>query len=367
MAFQFNFSIENTEESRLEALEDEKPQQELVQESLILLDKQESLAEKRNDMSSEENMFNQELLSEMPAQVADHSSLSKSHDVTLPEKYSCPAAAKAHNVPKDVGKILGSKVVEKLPGLYHINISVVKAELPNYTHGDNILTKSISSHSDLITGVYEGGLKIWECTFDLMDYFSEAKVQFAHKVVLDLGCGAGLLGITALKGNAERVHFQDYNGVVIEEITLPNILVNCICPSGDSEGITGPSLVQLQETDFNQDLISKCKFFSGEWSGFSKLLLNSVTPFAKYDLIITSETVYNPDYYEALHDTLSKLLKANGCVYVAGKAHYFGCGGGVLLFQEFVKKKNVFNSRSVKIIDKGLKRFIIELVFKNPS
>ncbi|XP_060088566.1 histidine protein methyltransferase 1 homolog [Heteronotia binoei] len=359
MAFQFNFSIEDTTESRPEALEDGKPQQESVQESLTLLDKQESLVEKRNSISSEENIFNQELLSEMPAQVAEHSSLNKGHDVTLSEKYSSPAAAKEH-VPKDISKILENKDVETLPGLCHVNISVVKAKLPNFSHRGNILTKSISSHSDLITGVYEGGLKIWECTFDLMDYFSEAEVQFAHKVVLDLGCGAGLLGITALKGNAERVHFQDYNSMVIEETTVPNVLVNCIHQNGDI------SLEQCQERDFNQDLISKCKFFSGEWSRFSKFLLNSNTPLAKYDLILTSETIYNPDYYEALHDTLSKLLKANGHVYLASKTHYFGCGGGVMLFTEFIKKKNVFDSRSIKIIDKGLKRFIIELVFKNP-
>ena len=24
--------------------------------------------------------------------------------------------------------------------------------------------------SDLISGVYEGGLKVWECTFDMVDY-----------------------------------------------------------------------------------------------------------------------------------------------------------------------------------------------------
>ncbi|XP_054836805.1 histidine protein methyltransferase 1 homolog [Eublepharis macularius] len=371
MAFQFNFCIENMAESRPQALEDRKSQQELVQDSLILLDKQENLVEKRNnisrnDISLEENTFNQELLSEMPAEVADHSSLNK-NNITLPEKYSCPVAAKEHNVPKDVSKILENKVVETLQGLCHATISVVKAALPDYSHGDNILIKSISSHSDLITGVYEGGLKIWECTFDLMDYILEAEVQFARKVVLDLGCGAGLLGITALKGNAEKVHFQDYNSMVIEEITLPNVLVNCICQNDDSGGITDSSLQNLQERDFNQDLIFKCKFFSGEWSGFYTLLLNSNIPLAKYDLILTSETIYNPDYFEALHDTLSKLLKATGCIYLASKAHYFGCGGGVLLFTTFVEKKNVFKARTVKIIDKGLKRFIIELVFKNPA
>ncbi|XP_077188375.1 histidine protein methyltransferase 1 homolog [Paroedura picta] len=360
MAFQFNFSIENTAESKPETLEAGKPQEELVQKSLTLLEKQESQVEKQNNISSKENIFNQGLLSEMPVQVSEHSYLNKSCDGTLPETYSSPAAAKEHNIPTNISKFLENKVVETLPGQYHENISVVKSELPNCSHEGNILTKNIC-HSDLITGVYEGGLKIWECTFDLMDYFSEAEVPFAHKVVLDLGCGAGLLGITALKGKAESVHFQDYNSMVIEELTLPNVLVNCLCQNG------GPSLEPCQERDFSQDLISKCKFFSGEWLGFSKLLLNSNAPLAKYDLILTSETIYNPDYYEALHETLSKLLKANGCVYLASKAHYFGCGGGVQLFTEFVKKKNVFSSRSVKVIDKGLKRVIIELVFKNPD
>ena len=26
--------------------------------------------------------------------------------------------------------------------------------------------------SDLISGVYEGGLKVWECSFDLVDYLN---------------------------------------------------------------------------------------------------------------------------------------------------------------------------------------------------
>ena len=26
--------------------------------------------------------------------------------------------------------------------------------------------------SDLISGVYEGGLKVWECSFDLVDYIA---------------------------------------------------------------------------------------------------------------------------------------------------------------------------------------------------
>ncbi|XP_053106721.1 histidine protein methyltransferase 1 homolog [Hemicordylus capensis] len=355
MAFRFNFSIEN----RTEVLGNEKLQQELGQEN------QEDFPAKSKEVSIEKNILNQEPLAETPDNVAGQCSLSKLEDTTLPKKHFCPQSAKEHNVPKDVNKVLENKIIRTLPGTCHINISVVEAaELSDGSLGEDMVSKSISSHSDLITGVYEGGLKIWECTYDLMDYLSEADIQFAHKLVLDLGCGAGLLGIVALKGNAEGVHFQDFNSTVIEEITLPTILVNCAHQDDDIKGFTEPCLKRRKKGDFTQDLLPKCKFFSGEWSEFSQLL-SSNKPFTKYDLILTSETIYNPNYYEALHDTLSRLLETNGYVYLASKAHYFGCGGGVLLFTEFIEKKNVFKSRIVKVIDKGLKRFIIELVFKD--
>lgn len=67
------------------------------------------------------------------------------------------------------------------------------------------------SHSDLLSGVYEGGLKVWECTFDLLKYLEiEENVNFNNAKVLDLGCGAGLLGIFALLKGASLVVFQDY-------------------------------------------------------------------------------------------------------------------------------------------------------------
>lgn len=113
--------------------------------------------------------------------------------------------------------------------------------------------------------------------------------------------------------------------------------------------------------------MSKCRFFSGEWTEFSQLLLNGNKPFSKYDLILTSETIYNPDYYSALHDTISKLLDKNGRVYLASKAHYFGVGGGVHIFEKFIEERNVFRTRTVKVIDEGLMRYIIEMTFKISS
>lgn len=78
--------------------------------------------------------------------------------------------------------------------------------------------------------MYQGGLKIWECSYDLSHYIFENNVEFQDKVVLDLGCGAGIIGLIAVLKNS-TVHFQDYVRVV--EIAFPMIftklcvLTNC--------------------------------------------------------------------------------------------------------------------------------------------
>ena len=56
----------------------------------------------------------------------------------------------------------------------------------------------------------KGGLKIWECTLDLISYLDQNQISFVGQKVIDLGCGAGLLGIHALRNGASSVHFQDY-------------------------------------------------------------------------------------------------------------------------------------------------------------
>jgi predicted RNA methylase len=59
-----------------------------------------------------------------------------------------------------------------------------------------------------------GGLKIWECTNDLIEYLleNESNIELKDAKVLDLGCGAGILGIYAfLRGSF--VTFQDYVSV----------------------------------------------------------------------------------------------------------------------------------------------------------
>ncbi|NWU25789.1 MET18 methyltransferase, partial [Dyaphorophyia castanea] len=293
----------------------------------------------------------------------------KHQDEATSKKKLCVKAAKEHSIPKDLNKVLEHRVMETVLDLSYVKLSVVEMTCLGDADSEGIMSKSVSSHSDLIPGVYEGGLKIWECTFDLMDYFSEAEIEFTNKTVLDLGCGAGLLGIVALRGKADRVHFQDYNSTVIDEITLPNVVANCInegrrMGSGKDRKASKPPSKRPRKAEGSPDMLNRCRFFSGEWSQVTQLLLSSNKPFSKYDIILTSETIYNPDYYSALHDTLAQLLDKNGCVYLASKVHYFGVGGGIYLFEKFIEEKNVFRTTMVKTIDQGLQRCIMEIAFK---
>ena len=92
---------------------------------------------------------------------------------------------------------------------------------------DNININDMNN-SDLISGVYEGGYKIWECTQDLVDYFTENtdRVDFAGKVLCDLGCSAGIAGLLALIKDAKAVHFQDYVSFSISFSNIFKLIYN---------------------------------------------------------------------------------------------------------------------------------------------
>lgn len=66
-----------------------------------------------------------------------------------------------------------------------------------------------------------GGAKIWECTESVGEYLTKVDngksiiEDFKNTMTLDLGCGAGILGILALQ-NGATVHFQDY--VIITQL-----------------------------------------------------------------------------------------------------------------------------------------------------
>ena len=83
---------------------------------------------------------------------------------------------------------------------------------------DSFIKQTLNDHSDLKPAVYEGGLKIWECTWDLIDYLASLEIDFQQKNVLELGCGAGLPAIyLGLRG--AKITLQDYVSNVLQ-ITL---------------------------------------------------------------------------------------------------------------------------------------------------
>lgn len=270
-----------------------------------------------------------------------------------------------------------------LPPLHFINETVFERTAAEREDEEKILTRGAEQRSDLICGVYEGGLKVWECTYDLLELIEKEGQTFTGKAVLDLGCGAGLLGILALKRGARQVHFQDYNSTVIEQLTVSNVIINLLGDdddeedSDDQQGGKGGGKIKAKQ-DLKEDipppkkrtidvsqhpLLAKCRFFSGDWSTFLDLLIKEDKP-PKFDIILTSETIYNTAYYPALHETLENLLAPDGLVYLATKSHYFGVGGGLHLFETFVEQKGIFSLNPLWDGEEGLQRHVVVLRFK---
>ncbi|CAG0918082.1 unnamed protein product [Notodromas monacha] len=157
-------------------------------------------------------------------------------------------------------------------------------------------------HSDLLPGNYEGGFKVWECTWDLIKYLTDINFDFSGKKVIDVGCGQGLCGIHALE-TADLVLFQDFNESVLEFATYPTVAVNR-CGSA----------------------LTKAMFVSGSWLRFL-CFLDERNLLRTFDVLLTSETVYEKSSVKDLASVVSKSVRAGGVAFVAAKAYYFGVGG----------------------------------------
>ncbi|KAI8645110.1 hypothetical protein BD408DRAFT_412258 [Parasitella parasitica] len=235
---------------------------------------------------------------------------------------------------------------------------------------------NLSGNSDLIKGVYEGGFKTWECSIDMVQYLSGLpEEQLTNKRVLELGCGSSLPSLFLLThSNTNRVDVQDYNDQVIRYITLPNILLNTILtvqePASstvneeqDSEVDSEDDDDQEEEEDDDdekrieqdvdtcdaeaeisseniptmlQQLASRTRAFVGDWSSLPAQLN---VDHEKYDMIVTSETIYAEHALPDLISVFQKALKKPyGVCYVAAKTVYFGVGGGILPFCQLLAK-----------------------------
>ncbi|KAI3946940.1 hypothetical protein MKW98_003503 [Papaver atlanticum] len=219
-------------------------------------------------------------------------------------------------------------------------------------HKGRVSTREVFklSNSDLVPGKYEGGLKLWEGSLDLVKTLHSeihgGKLSLNGKRALELGCGHGLPGIfTWLKG-ASEVHFQDFNAEVLRCLTIPNVNANPREPESDAhEGV---------------------RFFAGDWSEIHQLL-NHVCDRSEekspdsgseldagYHVILMAETVYCIDSLQNLYELIKKCLKRpDGVVYMAGKKHYFGVGGGTRHFLSVVENDGVMAASLIAEVTDG--------------
>lgn len=260
-------------------------------------------------------------------------------------------------------KIVLEKSLQLLPCVFHkpdlflkenYLLQPLTAKLDNhvlrYFHSDSVKIQDSKLNefldtSDLESGHYEGGLKIWECTWDLLDYLTHNKQMMQNKHVLDLGCGAGLLGIYTFLNGSKSICLQDYNSDVIQNLTVPTVCRN-ICKSFDS------SHKHIEEMD-------QFTFISGDW--MSILIRLKENKHGKFDLILSSETIYNTDYYFKICSFLQEHMKVNGVALFAAKTHYFGVGGGTHEFIHYILQYDNLEVNVVSTNEKGVSREILKI------
>lgn len=228
-------------------------------------------------------------------------------------------------------------------------------------------------NTDLVPGVYEGGLKVWECSIDLCRYFLQNNVVIKGHV-LELGCGHGLPGIWILKQAIEKsrqnttidcfVTFSDYNEFVIRDVTIPNAAINV--RDSCSNGLNPMNGTNQIATLLKENIA----FGSGDWLAMSDLLLGKNTGSVSieqrippalprnglFDCILASETTYSEEAAIETAELLSRHMKPGiGVAYISCKRYYFGVGGGTKSLCDSLRKQksHKFQVEILEVYDNG--------------
>lgn len=244
--------------------------------------------------------------------------------------------------------------------------------------------------TDLQKNVYEGGLKSWECSVDTVDKLSQLSDSEIFKGdIVELGCGTALpstfLFQRALNSGKTDIKFKlsDYNPSVLRLVTLPNLIITW------ASTISNDQLIKLQKgededlpivddelqlslqllTAFQNALKEKnisLELFSGAWNReFFSIVTSEQT---QIGLIITSETIYSPETLPVIGELLielinhSKAINGQPTALVAAKDIYFGVGGSLVDFENYLTARIQqgahieFHTEKVKA---GLQRSIV--------
>jgi predicted nicotinamide N-methyase len=215
-------------------------------------------------------------------------------------------------------------------------------------------------NSDLVPGVYEGGLKVWECSIDLCRYL-QANNIIIEGSVLELGCGHGLPGCLLLKQARSRpnsscsVVLSDFNQFVLNDVTIANIVLN----TRDATGSTEETIEDLASW-----LSEHAALGAGDWNIMSEQILQAsekqplaVPSDGRFDVILAAETTYSE---AAAKDTARLLVRhlrvGTGVAYIATKRYYFGVGGGSDCFRDALAAQSSpdhFKVETIEVYDSG--------------
>ncbi|CAN1228357.1 Histidine protein methyltransferase 1 homolog [Linum grandiflorum] len=174
-------------------------------------------------------------------------------------------------------------------------------------------------NSDLVPGVYEGGLKLWEGSLDLVkalrSEIRKGELSFSRKKVLEVG--------------------------------------TCFDKS--------ISISIKSSTEVNNK--TKVRYFAGDWSQIHQCLphvhsgtenSSGESPVYDYDVILMAETIYAVSAQPSLYELVKKCVKRpGGVVYMSAKKYYFGVGGGTRQFLSMVEKDGVMAASLVAEVADG--------------
>lgn len=125
--------------------------------------------------------------------------------------------------------------------------------------------------------------------------------------------------------------FPQQNEEVVNLITIPNVALNL------NNSIFGDASTST-EVHPSAPLTSRATFYSGDWAAVNQLLLNQHNCESskventtddtdgegrKFDLILTSETIYNPSCHKKLLDLMTTHLKQDGIMYPCALYHVY--------------------------------------------
>lgn len=233
---------------------------------------------------------------------------------------------------------------------------------------------------DLKNGVYEGGLKSWECSFDMIAKLKDLQIverllQNGQKFnVVELGCGTSLptLYILSLIFSTQATQHQpisvvlsDFNYDVLRLVTLPNILINwCFCALNpdelrllqqrdDVEGNIRDGEIDITKAvvaRFNQWMQQNqvtISFISGSWCRSFMDILNETLPQMKTEtnIVLTSETIYSPAILPVVGEMMVELAGGEGAAHddsvtlLGAKDIYFGVGGSIVDCRQYLQSR----------------------------